>query len=65
MPYIIISGLAASVASFLVSAFTSRPAITVETTKTEDSGFKTMFFKVGFYLLAGAAAYQLLKGFKK
>lgn len=65
MPYIIISGLAASVASFLVSAFSSKPAITVETTKAEDSAAKTMFFKFGFYALAGLAALQLLKGLKK
>lgn len=64
MPYLV-TGLAAAVASFLVTAFSSKPAITVETSKTEDSAAKTMLFKWGFYLLAGMAALQLLKKVRK
>lgn len=63
MPYLV-TGLAAAVASFLVTAFSSKPAITVETNKTEDAT-KTFIFKWGFYLLAGMAALQLLKKFKR
>ena len=59
MPYLI-SALSASVASFLVSAFTSKPAITVETGQSK-SETQQLFFKWGFYVLAGFVATKILK----
>ena len=61
---IVIAGLAASVASFLVAAFTSKPAITVQA-GDDKSAVQQAVFKYGFYILAGMAALQLLKRIKK
>ena len=60
---ILISSLAASVASFLVSAFTSKPTITVEAGE-QKSETQLMFFKWGFFALAGLVAYKFVKGRK-
>lgn len=59
MPYLI-SALSASVASFLISAFTSKPAITVETGQSK-SETQLLFFKWGFFALAGYIATKILK----
>lgn len=59
----LIAGLAASVASFLVAAFTGKPAITVTTENKSETQQK--FFKYGFYALCGLAALQLVRKFKK
>ena len=62
MPYLI-TALGASVASFLISAFTSKPAITVEAGE-QKSEVQQMFFKWGFFALAGFVAYKFVKGRK-
>lgn len=64
MPWVLVSGLAASVASFLITAFTSKPAITVQA-GNDKSEAQQAIFKYGFYTLLGLAALQLIKRFKK
>lgn len=63
MPWILVSGLAASVASFLVAAYTGKPAITVTTDNKNET--ESNLFKYGFYTLLGLACLQIVRKFAK
>ena len=63
MPWII-SGLAASVATWFVSTLTSKPAITIAQGEIKNKE-ETTFFKWGFYTLVGIVAVAWLRGLKK
>ena len=63
MPWLI-SGLAASVVTWFVSSFTSKPTITIAQGEVK-SAEETRLFKWGFYALAGFVALSWVRKLRK